>query len=110
MASTTIPTVDRASPSTPRYWLERLWSSIADRGRAHADVLQPQAASVGLTRVKELAHALLSERGEASGAAIARELNAVMAELGEDDRLTFYHFMASNFLPSEQRLRAAAEA
>ena len=91
-----------------RSWLERLWNSIADRGREYAEV--PAASVPSLERAKQLASALLSERGEASGAAVARELHAVLRDLGPDDRLEFYRFLASGFLPDEARLREAANA
>lgn len=94
----------------PRSWIERLWASVADRGRSYAEVLQPMSAKPPADRAKELATALLSERGEASGAAIARELHTALRELTPADRLVFYRFVAESFLPSEAPLRAAAEA
>jgi len=110
MASQTPLTTSAASSPGPRSWLERLWSSVADRGRPYADVLQPESATSLFTRSQDLASALLSERGEASGAAIARELHTALRGLGPDDRLAFYRFLTGNFLPAETRLRAAAEA
>ncbi len=84
-----------------RPWIERLWSSVADRGRPYAHVL---AASVApLERARQLAIALLSERGEASGAAVARELHAVLRDLGPEDRLAFYRFLADE-LPAARRV------
>ncbi len=94
----------------PRSWVERLWSSVADRGRSYAEVLQPETSTAPLDRAREFAVALLSERGEASGAAVARELHAVLRDLGTDDRLAFYRFVAENFLPAEEPLRQAAQA
>jgi len=91
-----------------RTWIERLWSSVADRGRPYAQVPGPSVAP--LERAQQLASALLSERGEASGAAVARELHAAVRDLGPEDRVAFYRFVAANFLPAEDRLRAAAEA
>ena len=91
-------------------WVERLWGSVADRGRSYADVLQPEASVPLADRAREFATALLSERGEASGAAVARELHTTLRELGPEDRLAFYRFLAQNFLPAEKPLRAAAEA
>src|ERR1700724_3108897 len=94
----------------PRSWIERLWSSVADRGRSYAEVLQPQASKAPLDRARELASALLSERGEASGAAVARELHTALREFGPADRVSFYRFLVQTFLPAEDQLRAAAEA
>ena len=62
----------RGRPRRRAVWLERLWSSVADRGRAYAPV--PAAGLPPLDRANRLAEALLSERGEASGAAVAREI------------------------------------
>jgi malonyl-CoA decarboxylase len=92
----------------PRGWLERIWSSVADRGRAYADV--PAASLPPLDRARRLAETLLSERGEASGAAVARALHDSLASLGAEDRLGFYRFIADGFTPDAARLRAAAEA
>ena len=63
-----------------------------------------------LERAKRLAEALLSERGEASGAAVARELLAASRELDAAGRAELYRFFAENFGPDASRLRAAAEA
>ncbi|GGC59670.1 MCD, Malonyl-CoA decarboxylase MCD [Siccirubricoccus deserti] len=92
----------------PRGWLERIWSSVADRGRAYADV--PAASLPPLDRARRLAETLLSERGEASGAAVARALQDTLASLGAEERLGFYRFIAEGFTPDVERLRAAAEA
>ena len=54
-----------ASSGHPTSWLERLWSSIADRGRDYANV--PAASLPPGERARRLAAALLSGRGEASG-------------------------------------------
>ncbi|MFL5332849.1 MAG: malonyl-CoA decarboxylase [Geminicoccaceae bacterium] len=100
-------TISSVVPAS-RSWLERLWSNIADRGRAYADV--PEASAPPLDRAKRLAESLLSERGEASGAAVARELHVVLRGLDSADRTGFYRFLASGFGPDPDRLRKAAEA
>ncbi|KAA2212689.1 malonyl-CoA decarboxylase [Teichococcus oryzae] len=91
-----------------RTWLERLWSGIADRGRPYADV--PAIARPPLVRAELLTRSLLSERGEASGAAVARELLSVLHDLNAEDRAAFRQFLATSFLPDEAALRAAAQA
>ncbi len=96
------------SLSPPRSWIERLWSSIADRGRSYAAV--PEEAMPGLERAQLLAQALLAGRGEASGAALARELLIALARLSSEDRLRFQRHLATGFLPDPQALRQAAEA
>jgi malonyl-CoA decarboxylase len=97
-----------SSLTKPRSWIDRLWVAVAERGRAYIAV--PSTTLAPLERARRLATALLSERGEASGAAVARELQAVLRGLGQDERLGFYRFLAAGFLPDERRLRAAAEA
>jgi malonyl-CoA decarboxylase len=97
-----------ATEAATRSWLDRLWSTIADRGRAHARV--PEASAPPLDRARRLAEALLSGRGEASGAAVARELHAALRDLDPEGRAALYRSLAEGFGPDEARLRAAAEA
>ncbi len=86
-------------------WLDRMWISLGLRDGSRAGV-----AVAPLEGAKRLALALLSERGEASGAHIARELRDALSKLDEKDRLAFSQFVASGFQPDETSLRAAAEA
>jgi len=60
-------------------------------------------------RVKQLAAILLSERGEASGAQVARELHHVLRALDPDDRRSFQRYLATEFQPDKAALRTAAE-
>jgi malonyl-CoA decarboxylase len=60
-------------------------------------------------RAKQLATALLSERGEASGAEVARELHHVLCALDADDRHSFQHYLATEFQPDKTALHMAAE-
>ncbi len=92
----------------PLAWIERLWSSIADRGRAFANV--PAATIAPLERARQLAQALLSGRGEASGAALARDLLQVLNGLDHAGRLAFCQFAAAGFWPDQAALQAAAAA
>ena len=104
--STTLSTP--ATAPAQRSWIERLWSSIADRGRQYAAV--PGDSVGNAERARLLAEMLLSGKGEASGAALARELQAVWRRLGPDERLEFYRFLAAGFVPDSDTLRRAAEA
>ena len=101
-----VQTVSR--PSLPTSWLERLWSSIADRGRDYADV--PATSLPAGVRARQLADALLSGRGEASGAALARELVEALQALPPAGRLAFCRHVADGFTPDEGALREAVEA
>jgi malonyl-CoA decarboxylase len=101
-----VQTISRPNLSTS--WLERLWSSIADRGRDFANV--PATSLPAGVRVRRLAEALLSGRGEASGAALARELLEALDALPPADRLAFCRHIAAGFTPDEAALREAVEA
>lgn len=58
----------------------------------------------------ELCHALLSERGEVSGAALAREALAAFRELSDAARAAYFDLLVSEFSPDPQRIIAASEA
>jgi malonyl-CoA decarboxylase len=106
------PEPEKEKQAFGRGWIDRLgnrfWSSIADRGRRFATL--PSAALAPAERSKMLADALISGRGEASGAAVARELHAVLSGLDPSQRLGFYKYVAENFEPDEAKLTAAASA
>jgi malonyl-CoA decarboxylase len=70
----------------------------------------PEASAPPLDRARRLADALLSERGEASGAAVARELHAALRGLDLAGRAAFYRFLTDRFGPDVSTLRGAAEA
>src|SRR6202035_4265959 len=59
-------------------------------------------------RVKQLAARLLSERGEASGAQVARELHHVLRALDANDRHSFQRYLATEFQPDKTALHTAA--
>ncbi len=97
-----------AQTTTQKSWLDRLWGGIADQGRAYARV--PAADLSGRERTAQLATALLSERGEASGAALARELIGSLKALPENERLEVLRGFSEGFAPDAEKLRAAAQA
>src|SRR6202453_5359499 len=67
------------------------------------------AKPASLDRARQLAATLLSERGEASGAQVARELHHVLRALDSDDRHSFQRYLAAAFQPDKAALRTAAE-
>ena len=69
----------------------------------------PNSNPPPLVRAKQLAATLLSERSEASGAQVARELHHVLRALDADDRHNFQRHLATGFQPDKAALRAAAE-
>jgi malonyl-CoA decarboxylase len=62
-----------------------------------------------LDRAKRLAAKLLSERGEASGALVARQLHETLRTLDASDRHDFQRYIVIEFQPDKAALRAAAE-
>src|SRR3984893_4500955 len=62
-----------------------------------------------LDRARQLAATLLSERSEASGALVARQLHEVLRALDASDRHGFQRYLATEFQPDSAALRAAAE-
>src|SRR5579859_6981414 len=62
-----------------------------------------------LDRAKQLAAKLLSQRGEASGSLVARQLHDALRSLDADDRHDFQRHIATAFQPDKAALRAAAE-
>ena len=67
------------------------------------------AKSASLERAKQLAATLLSERGEASGALLARELHGVLRTLDAGGRHGFQRYVATEFQPDTAALRIAAK-
>lgn len=71
-------------------------------GRARGDA--------GADRLVELCAALLGERGEVSGAALARQALAACAALDERGREQFFHALAQEFAPAPETVGKAADA
>lgn len=89
------------------HWLERLWSSVAERGRRFAPI--PASNINELERARQLTRSLLSELGEASGAAVSQDLLKVLRGLAEPERAKYFLFLAENFQPDEAVLVKAAQ-
>jgi malonyl-CoA decarboxylase len=84
-----------------------LLASIAERGRR---VLQRQPGDGTAEGLPGLAQAIVSGRGEASGTALAAQLLDGYKHLGYDERLAFFHQLASDFGPDHGRVAAALAA
>lgn len=89
-------------------FLQELLSSVAEQGRA---LLPRSLFGAGAEEdIEQLARALISGRGEASGVAIARELLDRYALLRTEDREKFFRFLATELRPDGARLADAARA
>ncbi|MGQ0671824.1 MAG: malonyl-CoA decarboxylase, partial [Hyphomicrobium sp.] len=87
-------------------FLQELLGTVAERGRA----LLPRSLFGGTPEedIFELSRALLSGRGEASGVALAREVLDRYERLGPVERDHFFAFLAENFGPDPERVKATA--
>jgi len=56
----------------------------------------------------KLCHNLLTDQGEASGTALAREIIGLYCNLQPKERVNFIKMLASDFMPEIEQLRAAA--
>lgn len=88
-----------------------LLASITDRGRTLLGLVEadkdPVRRAAGLV---DLCEQLLSGRGEASGAALAREVLDRYATLDETARQPFFTALAQKFGPDREKLAAAVAA
>ncbi len=87
-------------------FLQELLTSIAEQGRQ----LMPTALVGGGKRgdIHELAQALLSGQGEASGVVLAREVLAKYRRLGIEQRREFVRYLAHNMQPDGETIARAA--
>src|SRR5579862_747353 len=86
-------------------WFERLLGTIAERGRSWIRIptdLPP------LERICALARNLVSEKGEASGAALADAVLELYRSLDEASRDRFLETLATEYAPDPARLAEAA--
>ena len=95
-------------------FFQDLLGSIAERGRAlkqsspsEPTVAGGEHAGEDAIALERLCRALLSQLGEASGVALAREVLDLYAHLPIPARLDFFRLLARDFGPDEAELREA---
>src|SRR5580700_11410048 len=89
-----------------------LLQTISERGRSLIDRARDRRHSVAETTesLADLCEELLSNRGEASGAALAREILTRYAELTTGPRIAFFEMLATRFGTDRARIETAIEA
>jgi malonyl-CoA decarboxylase len=88
-----------------------LLQTISDRGRSLIDRRERRGVTPESTaNLVDLCEELLSNRGEASGAALAREILALYSELTIGPRIAFFESLATKFGPDKSRIEAALQA
>lgn len=91
----------------PTSVLDQLWTSIADAGREL--VRGRLGGSRKRASVEGLCRDLLSTRGDASGAALARELVEAYRTMTDQERLAFFQMLAKDYAADQARILAAME-
>ena len=87
--------------------LDQLWTSIADAGR---ELVRNRLGGRRRVSIQSLCRDLLSTKGEASGAALARELIALYAAMAPPERLAFFSMLAQDYDADPARILAAVES
>jgi malonyl-CoA decarboxylase len=95
---------------TNESFFHQLFGSIADGGRVLIDRQLRGLARQPVRGVTDLCHALLSQRGEASGAALAREVLVAYGGLDAAGRAEFFQRLVDEFSPAQEAIVGAAEA
>ncbi len=91
-------------------FFQSLFTSIADSGRELIGRNLSRSERSGADRVVELGRALLSSRGEASGAALAVAALEAYAAVPEEELGTLFARLVGEFCADEAAVLAAAEA
>jgi len=87
-------------------FLHGLIDSIVVRGRSLLE--GGSDGKVDLDTLMELSRALVAGHGEFSGSLLAQQIITGYSTLSDDDRLAFFQFLASEFVPDKSRLEASA--
>src|SRR5262245_52790039 len=85
--------------------LKRIWSFGSRAAAWRSRNGEPRAR-----QVVHLCEALLSERGEVSGARVAAELLGSYRSLDPSSRDAFFDMLSDSFLPDPEQLAGAADA
>ena len=89
-------------------FLQELLNTVAEQGRQ----LLPWSGRSGDASkdIAELAKALVSVRGEASGVAMAHQILTLYRGLSDEQKRSFFHFLAHTLQPREEDVHEAASA
>jgi malonyl-CoA decarboxylase len=90
-------------------FFQEILSKISDRGRQILD-LSSLIGTAGHDSFESLCQALVSSRGEASGVALARRILDHYRESNQEEKDTFFSFLATQFIPNGTAIKNAAKA
>jgi len=88
------------------FWFGRVRESVADRGR---ELLRLRGNARSAPGIEKLCLALLSEKGEASGTALAREVVNHYQEMTGDEKIAFFEMLNTRFTADENAIIQAAD-
>ena len=88
-------------------FFQQILDSIADAGRELLDRRQGREREHGITA---LCRDLLSQKGEASGTALAREVVTAYQAMDEEGKLAFFDFLTAELGPDREALEQAINA
>ena len=89
-------------------FLQELMNTVAEQGRQLLP--WPLRGDVADESVERLAAGLVSNRGEASGVVLARELLSRYRSTDNDGKRAFFRYLAEAMQPDREHAKAAAEA
>lgn len=89
-------------------FLHELIDNIVERGRSLLE--GGHDGAIGLDALMDLSRALMAGHGEFSGSLLARKIIRGYEALKEEDKTTFFHFLATEFVPEPQHLSQSAQA
>lgn len=87
-------------------WLDKVIDSVADRGRELLRIRSERSSS----SLENLCGTLLTQKGEASGTALAREILSIYQQLSPAEKLDFFILLDSHFGPDKNAIFKAARA
>lgn len=88
-------------------FMQSIFGSIADAGR---DLLDLKSQKAPEERFQSLCLDLLSQKGEASGLALAREVVTVYEQLDDTGKIDFFRFLYQDLGPDKAAIAKAAAA
>ncbi|MEX1035798.1 MAG: malonyl-CoA decarboxylase [Sneathiella sp.] len=88
-------------------FVTHLFNSIADTGRELLDLRGDKKRN---NSIKGLCRDLLTQKGEASGMALARDVVNAWAGLSDKEKLDFLHFLNDEMAPDPQEIEQAVAA
>ncbi len=88
-------------------FLHGLIDSIVERGRSLLD--GTSESKIDLDTLLELSSALVAGHGEFSGSLLAQQIIKGYRTLDDEEKLSFFQFLASEFVPDKTRLEVSAK-